>query len=389
MVQQSGWSGRPVVRTPILDYRIPNSGVSVTDYTPVARIRFCLLTIVACDSPQSESPLSNARWDLAFLLLFAGVSVWLGDPGRPMGGGCLLDFAKLVDDPEVVDGTRNRLAGRTFLRGEFRGRKVAIVGKRRTGTARASGGMLVVSMESRAAMTMDSHDFAGYRADREGGELALFALEAKLEFALRLQDGCLKAFWQPLSLFTSFRAASIRKSARACSRRCTPWSAPSSSLPERPAIHRRLRRWLRPSRWTLEALAVRRQRTDRAAMTGGAVDRTFRRRRFEVFHFSQLLVDHAVHSCHLAGGALLPLVVAREVLLDVAMSAAHTQGATVSPVHDAKKQPCRNCLQPRDLNVLENLFGRVVFAAFDPIGQLLEKPFVHVLILLRVRRSRD
>ena len=72
------------------------------------------------------------------------------------------------------------------------------------------------------------------------------------------------------------------------------------------------------------ALPVRRQRTDRAAMTRGAVDRTLSRRCFEVFHLSQLLVDHAVHSCHLAGGAFLPLVVAREVVLDVAMRAAHT-----------------------------------------------------------------
>jgi hypothetical protein len=130
----------------------------------------------------------------AFLLLFAGVSVWL-KYGRPMGG-VLLDFAKLVDDPEVVDDLRNRLAGRTFLRGEFRGRKVVILTQ--SGN-RHRPEMLVVSMETRAALTMDSHDFAGYRADREG-ELALFALEAKLEFALRLQDGCLKALWQPLSL---------------------------------------------------------------------------------------------------------------------------------------------------------------------------------------------
>jgi hypothetical protein len=38
---------------------------------------------------------------------------------------------------------------------------------------------------------------------------------------------------------------------------------------------------------------------------------------------------------------------------------------------------------------LKNLFGQVVFAPFDPIGRLPEKTFVHVLILLRVRRSRD
>ena len=137
------------------------------------------------------------------------------------------------------------------------------------------------------------------------------------------------------------------------------------------------------------ALTVRRQRTDRAAMAGGAIDRTLSRRRFEVFHFSQLLVDHAMHSCHLAGGALLAFVVARKTLLDMAMGAVHAKGAAVAPVHDAKKQPCLNCRQPRDLNVLEDLFGRNVFAPFDPIVRLFQKTLVHRLILLRVRRSRD
>ena len=128
------------------------------------------------------------------LILFGAMSVWL-KYGRPMGG-VLLDFAKLIDDPEFVDGFRNRLIGRTFLKGEFRGRKVVMLAQNGN---RSRPEMLVVSMETRAAMTMDSCDFAGYRADREG-ELALFALEAKHEFLLRLQDGCLKALWQPLSL---------------------------------------------------------------------------------------------------------------------------------------------------------------------------------------------
>ena len=131
---------------------------------------------------------------VTFLLLFAGMSVWL-KYGRPMGG-VLLDFAKLVDGAEVVDDLRNRLAGRTFLRGAFRGRRVVILTQ--SGN-RHRPDMLVVSMETRAAMAMDSHDFTGYRADREG-ELALFALEAKLEFVLGLKDECLKALWQPHSL---------------------------------------------------------------------------------------------------------------------------------------------------------------------------------------------
>jgi hypothetical protein len=130
----------------------------------------------------------------AFLLLFAGVSVWVkyGSPRL----GFLPDFAKLLDHPEFVDDFRNRLSGRTFLKGEFRGRKVVVLlqhGKR--GVAH----MLVLSMETHAARTMDSYEFAGYRADREG-ELALFALETKHDLVLRLRDGCLKALWQPFNV---------------------------------------------------------------------------------------------------------------------------------------------------------------------------------------------
>ena len=128
------------------------------------------------------------------LLLMAGISVWLkyGSPRL----GFLPDFAKLLDHPEFVDDFRNRLSGRTFLKGEFRGRKIMVLlqhGKR------GAAHMLVLSMETHAARTMDSYEFAGYRADREG-ELALFALEAKHDLVLRLRDGCLKALWQPFNL---------------------------------------------------------------------------------------------------------------------------------------------------------------------------------------------
>jgi hypothetical protein len=129
-----------------------------------------------------------------FLILFAAMSVWL-KYGRPRMG-FLPDFAKLLDHPEFVDDLRNRLSGRTFLKGEFRGRKVVILLQH--GRAE-SPHVLVLSMETRAGTAMESYDFAGYRADREG-ELALFALEAKHELVLRLRDGCLKALWQPFNL---------------------------------------------------------------------------------------------------------------------------------------------------------------------------------------------
>lgn len=128
------------------------------------------------------------------LVLFAAISVWV-TYGRPRLG-FLPDFAKLLDSPEFVNDFTNRLSGRTFLKGEFRGREVVILLQRgRSGRPP----MLVLSMQTHAALTMESYEFAGYKADREG-ELALFALEAKHEFVLRLRDGCLKALWQPFNV---------------------------------------------------------------------------------------------------------------------------------------------------------------------------------------------
>jgi hypothetical protein len=112
--------------------------------------------------------------------------------GRPQKG-FLPDFATLLDRPEFVHGLDNTLARREFLKGEFRGRKVVVLLQRGRGKYRRN---LVVSMETRAPVTMESYEFTGYRSDREG-ELALFALEVKLEFMLRHEEGCLKARWAP------------------------------------------------------------------------------------------------------------------------------------------------------------------------------------------------
>ena len=130
----------------------------------------------------------------AFLLLMAGMSVWL-KYGSPRVG-FLTDFAKLLDQPEFVGGFRNQLVGRTFLRGEFRRRKVVIL-LQHGHEHRAH--MLVLSMETGAATPVDSYEFAEYKGDRES-ELALFALEAKHDLVLRVRDGCLKALWQPWRL---------------------------------------------------------------------------------------------------------------------------------------------------------------------------------------------
>jgi hypothetical protein len=105
----------------------------------------------------------------------------------------LTDFATLLDRPEFVHGLENMIAKRAFLKGEFRGRKVVVMLQNGRGEYSRN---FIVSMETGVPMTMESYDFAGYRADREG-ELALFALEVKHEFMLRHEEGCLKARWAP------------------------------------------------------------------------------------------------------------------------------------------------------------------------------------------------
>lgn len=131
------------------------------------------------------------------LVLLLGTGVWLAY-GRA-GTGFLSGFANLLDRAEIVGGFINWLGGRSYLTGEFRGRKIVILLQRKRGRHDPPG-RLVVSMETGGAAVMNPHDFAGYRPDR-GTELALFALEATHELRLTHQDGCLKALWQPTGFF--------------------------------------------------------------------------------------------------------------------------------------------------------------------------------------------
>ncbi len=129
-----------------------------------------------------------------FSLLVATLLSWglwsaFGRPQRPFLPG----FATLLDRPGFVHGLENTVARRRFLKGEFRGRKVVVLLQNGRGKYSRN---LVVSMETRAPVTMESYAFTGYKFDREG-ELALFALEVKHEFMLRHEESCLKARWAP------------------------------------------------------------------------------------------------------------------------------------------------------------------------------------------------
>ena len=104
---------------------------------------------------------------------------------RPPGTGFLPGFATLLDRPQIVGGFINWLGGRRYLKGEFRGRRVVILLQRKRGRYDPPG-HLVLSMETGAAATMESHDFANW-PDR-GTEPALFALEVKHELRLTHRD---------------------------------------------------------------------------------------------------------------------------------------------------------------------------------------------------------
>jgi hypothetical protein len=124
---------------------------------------------------------------IVLVVACAAIGVWFARrrPGVPH------DFAALLERPEFVDDPGNSLHRRTAVQGEFRGRHVAIVLEQRH---RSFSPVIIVSMATRAAMSIKTYEFAGYRAGREG-ELALFALEVNHAMTLTHENGSLTAQW--------------------------------------------------------------------------------------------------------------------------------------------------------------------------------------------------
>ena len=135
--------------------------------------------------------ISPSERSMVELLILLGLGVWLAR-GRAIPA-FLRDFGKLLDRPAF---DRKSLSNRSYLTGEFRGRKVAVLLQYYMGKYHD---MVIVSMETRATVTMDTHDFASW-PDRDT-EAALFALEVDHDLRLTHQDGWLKALWQPLRSF--------------------------------------------------------------------------------------------------------------------------------------------------------------------------------------------
>lgn len=123
---------------------------------------------------------------LALLVVLSAIVTWLAYGRRRTR--FVVDFAKLLESPRSVDGVGDWIAGRAAVKGEFNGRKVAIV--LRDGDEAPS--LLLIAMATDATPKMDSYDFAGYKADRDG-EMAAFALEVKHGLKLRHVEDYLKA----------------------------------------------------------------------------------------------------------------------------------------------------------------------------------------------------
>ena len=130
---------------------------------------------------------------LSVLVLLSAVIWWVTYSRRRIR--FLPGFETLLERPEIVGSFSDHVAGRSCLKGEFRGRDVAILVEHSDEES-----TLLVSMATGAARRMDTYDFADYRADREG-EAALFALEVKHDLRLRHMDGYLKARGEPRKFF--------------------------------------------------------------------------------------------------------------------------------------------------------------------------------------------
>jgi hypothetical protein len=118
------------------------------------------------------------------LILLAAVCVWLLRSGRPKKG-FLPDFAKVLEHPEFVES--DDIRRRSFLKGEFRGRKVVVM--LQLGWQRWQP-MVVVSMETQVEAVVESAALTGFRDDREGELALLFEIrDSQLPTRVVASDG--------------------------------------------------------------------------------------------------------------------------------------------------------------------------------------------------------
>jgi hypothetical protein len=125
-----------------------------------------------------------------FLLVSIAVAVWvLNAPALRF----LPSFARLLADPVVEGGAWSLLSGRSTASGTFDGRDVAILLRLKRG--RHDQGYLVVAMRTSGPVALDAAGIDA-RASEDGARRALFEL-ARHDLRLHVEDGWLKAVWQP------------------------------------------------------------------------------------------------------------------------------------------------------------------------------------------------
>jgi len=132
---------------------------------------------------------------MVVFVLLVGLSIWFMI--RVPGNSFLQGFATLLDRPEIVAGFINWSSNRSYLKGEFRGRKVVVLQQRRPGDHGRT--YLVVSMETKATQTVDEHELLRIRYARDDQ-----ALDALQGLRLTHQPCCLKVLWEPVVVWVPF-----------------------------------------------------------------------------------------------------------------------------------------------------------------------------------------
>ncbi|MGH8429973.1 MAG: hypothetical protein ACREUF_06185 [Solimonas sp.] len=109
------------------------------------------------------------------------------------GESYLSRFAALLTEPAITRGPFSFLSGRSYAAGKFQDRKVAI--RLQLKRSRYGQGYLVVALETDGVPALD-YGGIELRARDEAGRRALHFI-AKHDLVLSVEDGWLKALWQP------------------------------------------------------------------------------------------------------------------------------------------------------------------------------------------------
>jgi hypothetical protein len=139
-----------------------------------------------------RGPQNGRAPHLFALLLFAGVVAivwWL----LAMGERLLPEFARLLDRPVLHRGSLSVFFGLSSVTGAFRGREVAVTLQLKRG--RYTQGSLIIAMRVGGEQTL-TYDGIEARTRDDTGRRALFTSAAN-DILLNVEDGWLKALWQP------------------------------------------------------------------------------------------------------------------------------------------------------------------------------------------------